>query len=69
MSKLLPNYSPPGKRALSPGVKFSSICPFKVSVVCKNKFQVLLNADKMPGRSLTKLFFISTINMFFDEKI
>jgi hypothetical protein len=69
MSKLLPNYPPPGKRALSPGIKFNSICPFKVSVVCKNQIHSLMNADKMPGRSLTKLFFSSTINMFFDEKM
>ncbi len=41
MSNVLPNYSPPGKRALSPGVKFSSNCPFKVSVVCKNQIPSL----------------------------
>ncbi len=41
MSKLLPNYPPPGMRTLSPGIKFSSICPFKVSVVCKNQITSL----------------------------
>ncbi len=41
MSKLLPNYSPPGKRDLSPSIKFSSICPFNVSVVCKNQITSL----------------------------
>ena len=69
MSKLLPNYPPPGKRTLSPGIKFSSICPFKVSVVCKNQIPSLANAVKMLDMSHTKLFFISTINMFFDENL
>jgi hypothetical protein len=43
--------------------------PLKCLWYVKTKFLVLLNADKMPGRSLKKQFLVSTINMFSDEKM